>query len=66
MNPKPTLKIAPEEIPPGRKFNYWKYAIDWSAYIGELFTKISKVGDLVRDHFSGLSIPKKENYFNDR
>jgi hypothetical protein len=46
-----------------RKFKTIAYVTDWFAYVGALFTKLSKIGDVIRDNFNDLHIPKKENYY---
>ena len=44
------------------KLNLWAYLNAWFAYIGKFFTILSNITNVVRDSFSDLHIPKKENY----
>jgi hypothetical protein len=44
------------------KINYFKYVIAWIAYAGAFLTKVSNIGAVVRDSFSDIHIPKKENF----
>lgn len=39
------------------------YVTAWLAFAGAFFTQASNVGNVVRDSFNGIHIPKKEDYF---
>ena len=48
--------------PNKQQINIFKYAIAWVAYLGAFLTKASKLGDVIRDSFSDIHVPKKEDF----
>ena len=46
-----------------KRFKLFAYVVAWFAFAGAFFTQCSKVGDVVRDSFNNIHIPKKENFF---
>lgn len=46
-----------------KKIKLLDYAISWLKYLGALFTKLSQVADVFRDHFADLHIPKKSDFY---
>lgn len=49
---------------PKLRINYFAYVNAWLAYLGKIFTAASQVGDVVRNSFTSIAIPKKEDYVN--
>lgn len=52
-----------EPTPTPKKFKTVAYVTDWLAYGGALLTKLSKIGDVIRDNFNDIHVPKKEEYY---
>jgi len=44
------------------KFKYFDYVNAWFAFLGQVFSKLSNVTTVIRDSFSDIHIPKKDDY----
>ena len=47
-----------------KKINYYAYLVAWVAYAGAFLTKAANIGNVVRDSFSDIHTPKKDEYYN--
>ena len=47
-----------------KKINYYAYLVAWVAYVGAFLTKAANIGNVVRDNFSDIHPPKKDEYYN--
>ena len=45
------------------KINYFAYVTAWVKYAGGFLTRLANTADVVRAHFSDISVPKKEDYY---
>jgi hypothetical protein len=48
---------------PQKPLKFFDYAVAWLRYVSKLLDKIANIGNVVRDSFSDLHIPKKDDYF---
>ena len=55
-NQEPKLQTEKKPI------NWFKYAVAWIKYCGEFLIRLAGVGDVIRNSFSDISIPKKDDY----
>jgi len=42
---------------------WFPYFVAWVAYAGAFLTQAAKIGDVVRDSFNNIHVPKKEDFF---
>jgi Zn-finger domain-containing protein len=47
-----------------KKVKWFNYLLAWVAYGGAFLTKLSNIGNVVRDSFSDIHVPKKEEFYN--
>jgi hypothetical protein len=47
-----------------KKVKWLNYSLAWVAYAGAFLTKLSNLGNVIRDSFSDIHVPKKEEFYN--
>lgn len=52
-----------QEPEPKRKFKLFAYVVAWLAYAGAFLTHCADVGNVVRDSFADIHVPKKEEFY---
>lgn len=48
-----------------KKIKLFPYLVAWIAYTGAFLTRLSNIGNLIRDSFSDIHIPQKNDFYQD-
>jgi hypothetical protein len=46
-----------------QKINWFPYIMAWSKYLGEFLTRAANVGNVIRESFSDIHAPTKDEYY---
>ena len=51
------------EAIPKKQVKYFAYAMAWLTYIGAFCTRAGNIGNVIRDSFNDIHVPKKDDYY---
>ena len=62
MGKNQTVQPSQPSQPNQKPKNWFNYGNAWIKYGGEFLIRLSNIGNVIRDSFSDIQIPKKEDY----